>query len=63
MVMAAWLFADIEAAEKEKGTFIVCDECPLQRGGDKTAIELFVGGLRGWEAGLRRRMNDGTLSY
>ncbi len=24
--------------------------------GDKTAIELFLAGIRGWEAGLRRRM-------
>jgi hypothetical protein len=35
----------------------------LQRGlhsrGDKTAIELFLAGIRGWEAGLRRRMDDG----
>jgi hypothetical protein len=27
--------------------------------GDKTAIELFVAGIRGWEAGIRRRMDDG----
>lgn len=27
--------------------------------GDKTAIELFMAGIRGWEAGLRRRLNDG----
>ncbi len=26
--------------------------------GDKTAIELFVAGVRGWEAGLRRRLDD-----
>jgi len=33
---------------------------PLQRNRDnKTAIEIFLGGLRGWEAGLRRRMDDG----
>jgi hypothetical protein len=25
---------------------------------DKTAIELFLAGIRGWEAGLRRRMGD-----
>jgi hypothetical protein len=25
--------------------------------GDKTAIELFIAGIRGWEAGLRRRMD------
>jgi hypothetical protein len=25
--------------------------------GDKTAIELFVAGIRGWEAGLRRRVD------
>jgi hypothetical protein len=26
---------------------------------NKTAIELFLTGVRGWEAGLRRRMDDG----
>jgi hypothetical protein len=26
--------------------------------GDKTAIELFLGGVAGWEAGLRRRRDD-----
>jgi hypothetical protein len=26
---------------------------------DKTAIELFVAGVRGWQAGLRRRLDDG----
>ena len=36
---------------------------PLLRrgpGGDKTAIELFIAGIRGWEAGLRQCLNDGT---
>jgi len=27
--------------------------------GDKTAIELFLAGIRGWEAGLWWRMDDG----
>ena len=27
--------------------------------GDKTAIELFLAGLGGWDAGLRRRLDDG----
>jgi hypothetical protein len=27
--------------------------------GDRTAIELFIAGVRGWEAGLRRRIRDG----
>jgi len=27
--------------------------------GDKTAIELFISGVRGREAGLRRRLEDG----
>ena len=27
--------------------------------GDKTAIELFIAGIQGWEAGLRRRLDDG----
>jgi hypothetical protein len=26
---------------------------------DRMAIELFLAGIRGWEAGLRRRMDDG----
>jgi hypothetical protein len=26
---------------------------------DKTAIELFLAGVRGWEAEIRRRMEDG----
>jgi hypothetical protein len=30
--------------------------------GDKTAIELFVAGVGGWEAGLRRRMDDGKAA-
>jgi hypothetical protein len=29
--------------------------------GDKTGIELFIAGVRGWEAGLRRRLDDGEL--
>ena len=28
---------------------------------NKTAIELFLAGLRGWEGGIRRRFGDGTL--
>ena len=27
--------------------------------GDRTAIELFLAGIRGWEAGLRRQLVDG----
>jgi hypothetical protein len=27
--------------------------------GDKTQLELFLAGVQGWEAGLRRRMGDG----
>jgi len=30
--------------------------------GNKTAIELFSAGIRGWEAGLRQCLNDGTIS-
>ena len=26
--------------------------------GDKTAVELFIGGIRGWEGDLRRRISD-----
>jgi hypothetical protein len=29
--------------------------------GEKTAIELFIDGIQGWEAGLRRCIDDGTL--
>ena len=31
--------------------------------GDQTAIELFLSGIRGWEAGLRRRIDDGNHKY
>jgi hypothetical protein len=27
--------------------------------GDKTAIELFLAGLRGWDVSLRQRLDDG----
>ena len=30
--------------------------------GDKTLLELFLAGIRGWEAGLRPRMVDGELN-
>jgi hypothetical protein len=29
---------------------------------DKTAIELFLAGIRGREAGLRRRIDDGSMT-
>ncbi len=29
--------------------------------GDKTAIEFFLGGIAGWDTGLRRRMDDVKL--
>jgi hypothetical protein len=29
--------------------------------GDKTPLELFLTGLRGWDAGLRRLLDDGKL--
>jgi hypothetical protein len=33
---------------------------PLQHNrGDKTPLELFLGGVAGWEAGLRRWLDDG----
>jgi hypothetical protein len=28
-------------------------------GEDRTAIELFIAGVRGWEADIRRRLDDG----
>jgi hypothetical protein len=31
--------------------------------GDKTAIELFIGGVRGWEAGLRHRMETARSKF
>ena len=34
----------------------------LKNRGDKTAIELFIAGIRGWEAGLRRRLENGKSS-
>jgi len=27
--------------------------------GDRTPLELFIAGVQGWEAGLRRRLDDG----
>jgi hypothetical protein len=33
---------------------------PFLSRGDKTAIELFIAGIRGWQAGLRRRLDDGN---
>lgn len=36
------------------------DAMPLQRSrGDETAIELFIAGIQEWEAGIRRRVDDG----
>jgi hypothetical protein len=31
--------------------------------GDKTAIELFIAGVRGWEAGWQRRMDGRKMQY
>ena len=31
----------------------------MQNGEDRTAIELFIAGVRGWEADLRRRLHEG----
>jgi hypothetical protein len=30
--------------------------------GDRTAIELFIAGIRGWEAGIRRQLADSNPS-
>jgi hypothetical protein len=30
----------------------------LKKSGDKTPLELFIAGIQGWEAGLRRRMDS-----
>ncbi len=34
-------------------------EDPLCSRGDKTPLELFLGGVAGWDTGLRRRLDDG----
>jgi hypothetical protein len=31
-------------------------------GEDRTAIELFIAGVRGWEGHLRRQLEDGKLN-
>jgi hypothetical protein len=36
---------------------------PLRCGGDWTPLELFLAGIRGWEAGLRRRIDDGKPPF
>lgn len=33
--------------------------CSFSSRGDRTAIELFIADVRGWEVGVRRRMDDG----
>jgi hypothetical protein len=38
----------------------VTDACELCRGG-KTAIAFFVAGVRGWESGLRRRLDPPAI--
>jgi hypothetical protein len=35
---------------------VVCDSSR----GDKTPLELFMAGIQGWEAGLRRRLDDAS---
>jgi hypothetical protein len=45
--------------ESKKGTCTSSMNPPFQRRGDKTAIELFIAGIRGWEAYPRRRLDDG----
>ena len=43
---------------------VVCDE-PFKFGSreNRTAIELFVAGIAGWEAGLQRRIEDGNNKH
>jgi hypothetical protein len=43
----------IQILSLESVVSFFCKECR----GDKTAIELFIAGIRGWEAGLRRRLD------
>jgi hypothetical protein len=45
---------------REKPFDVLAEELLSEKSrGDKTAIELFVAGVRGWEAGLRRQFSDG----
>ena len=47
-------------ATKRKPFDVLAEGLNCQKSrGDKTAIELFIAGIKGWEAGLRRRIDDG----
>jgi hypothetical protein len=45
--------------EKSSPPTMTMSLCGKTRG-DKTAIELFIAGIRGWEAGLLAKTCDGT---
>lgn len=40
------------------GQGVTSTPCP-ESGEDRTPFELFIAGVRGWEAGLRRQIEDG----
>jgi len=50
------IFSNIESKWYTTPTSV---QCHRNIRGDKTAIELFLAGVRDWEAGLRRRLDDG----
>jgi hypothetical protein len=50
------IFSDSEAKQYATPTLIQ-GHCKSR--GDWTPLELFLAGIRGWEAGLRRRIDDG----
>jgi hypothetical protein len=48
--------------ERRKPFDLSTEELPLEKNrGDKTAIELFLREIRGLEAGVRRKIEDGNL--
>jgi hypothetical protein len=52
-----------ELAHKQKKTTAANDDGPLQKSirGDKTPLELFIGGVRDWVVGLRWEMGYGIV--
>jgi hypothetical protein len=51
--------AQFSTRAHKKGSLQVFSATNLMMSRDRTAIELFDAGIRNWEAGLRRRMEDG----
>jgi hypothetical protein len=50
-------------AESKRYTTPTSVKCERNIRGDKTAIELFVAGVRGWQAGLRRLDNGKPVGH